>query len=546
MRRDLPHLDVTGGRWEASGMSAVAAVPPPSIPRPDHLRRLPELARRVVASSGETIVIRSPFDLAPIGEVPRSTPADVARAAERARAAQRDWATRSFAERGKVFRRFHDQVLERQEEVLDLIQLESGKARLHAYEEVADAAIVSRFYAGQAAKYLSPQSRQGLVPGLTETWEYHHPKGLVGIIAPWNYPLAMGITDAVPALLAGNAVVEKPDSQTPFSTLWALDLLVECGLPEELYSIVCGAGRELGPALFDVVDFVQFTGSTTTGRHVAAEAGRRLIGCSLELGGKNPMLVLADADIELAAAGAARGAFASAGQLCVSTERVYAHESIYDRFLARFVERTRELRLGVGLGWSYDVGTLTSEAQLATVRDHVDDAATKGAHIEQGGRPRPELGPLVFEPTILTEVSPEMKLHAEETFGPVVAVYRVAGNQEMVERANASRYGLNASIWSRDADLARRMATRLECGTVTINETYIAGWGSIEAPMGGFKDSGLGRRHGAEGILKYTEAQNVTLQRGPALAPPKGVPASAFARWFTGALRAARHLPGIR
>jgi succinate-semialdehyde dehydrogenase/glutarate-semialdehyde dehydrogenase len=518
----------------------------PVVPRPAHLDRLPELARRVAASSDATLEVRSPFDLEPVGTVPRSTPEDVLAAAARARGAQEAWAATSFAERARIFLRFHDAVLDRQDEGLDLIQLESGKARMHAHEEIADAAIVARFYAHQAERLLAPRSRQGFVPGLTETVEYHHPKGLVGIVAPWNYPLSMGVTDAIPALLAGNAVLEKPDSQTPLSTLWALDLLVECGLPEELYAIVCGPGPELGPALFAAVDFVQFTGSTAVGRRVAAAAGERLIGCSLELGGKNPMLVLADADLDRAAHGAVRGSFASAGQLCVSTERLYVHESIHDRFLAAFVEATRALRLGIGLGWSYDVGSLTSEKQLAGVRAHVDDALAQGARCECGGSARPEIGPLCFEPTILTGVTPGMELYAEETFGPVVAVYPFASNHEAIERANDSRYGLNASIWARDTELARRMATRLECGTVTINECYTAGWGSIEAPMGGFKDSGLGRRHGAEGILKFTEAQNVTLQRGPAITPPRGVPASAFARWVTGALKTVKRVPGIR
>jgi succinate-semialdehyde dehydrogenase / glutarate-semialdehyde dehydrogenase len=525
---------------------ATPSLSPPAVPRPEHLRRLPELARRVVASSGERVTIRSPFDLAPIGEVPRSTAADVARAAHLARAAQRDWAGRSFAERAKILLRFHDRLLERQDEVLDLIQLESGKARMHAHEEVGDAAIVARFYAHQAEKLLAPQSRQGFVPGFTDTTEYRHPKGVVGIIAPWNYPLSMGITDALPALMAGNAVVEKPDSQTPFTTLWAVALLVECGLPEDLYGIVCGTGPELGPALFDAVDYLQFTGSTATGRHVAAEAGKRLIGCSLELGGKNAMLVLGDADLDRAVGGAVRGAFASAGQLCVSVERLYVHASIHDRFLAAFAAATRELRLGVGLGWSYDIGSLTSPKQLASVQAHVADAVAKGAHVEQGGRPRPELGPLVFEPTILSGVTPAMAVAAEETFGPVVSVYSFESNHDAIERANDSRYGLNASIWSRDTDLARRMATRIACGMVTINETYVAGWGSVEAPMGGFKDSGLGRRHGAEGILKYTESQNVSIQHGPPIVPPRGVPASAFARWVTGALKTAKRVPGIR
>jgi succinate-semialdehyde dehydrogenase/glutarate-semialdehyde dehydrogenase len=526
-------------------MTAVAH-PRPAVGRPRHLENLPHLAKLVAAEGRETIEVRSPLDLEPIGEVPRSTPADVVRAAERARVVQEDWRQRSFEERGKIFLKFHDRLLERQDEILDLIQLESGKARLHAYEEVADTAIVARFYAVHAGRFLAPAPRKGAVPGLTQTWEYRHPKGIVGIIAPWNYPLSMGVTDTIPALLAGNGVVEKPDSQTPFSTLWALDLLHECGLPAGLWQIVCGAGSKLGPALFDHSDFVQFTGSTATGRHVAQEAGQRLIGCSLELGGKNPMLVLADADLELAVAGATRGSFASAGQLCVSTERVYVHDSLYEPFLRGFAAATRELRLGTRLDWSYDVGSLASVEQLARVEAHVADAVAKGATVEAGGRRRRDLGPLVYEPTVLSGVTPEMELHSEETFGPVVSVYPVASNHEAIERANDSRYGLNASVWSRDTELARRMATRLEAGTVTINETYVAGWASTEAPMGGFKDSGLGRRHGAEGILKYTEGQNVTVQRGLPIAPPKGVPAEAFARWFTGALKAVKRVPGIR
>ena len=210
------------------------------------------------------------------------------------------------------------------------------------------------------------------------------------------------------------------------------------------------------------------------------------------------------------------------------------------------VAATSALRLGAGLGWNYDIGTLTSEKQLATVKAHVDDAVAKGARVEAGGRARPDIGPFAFEPTILTGVTPEMRLYTEETFGPVVSIYRFESNHDAIERANATRYGLNASIWSRDAELARRMATRLECGTVTVNDTYVAGWASIGSPMGGFKDSGLGRRHGAEGILKYTESQNVTVQRGAPIAPIQGMPAEVFARWFTGALKAVKRLPGIR
>ncbi len=520
-------------------------------PRSTHVstrvaKRLPELARHVPAGSSPAVPVVCPFDGRILDEIPVSDPADIPELASRARRCQEDWVQRPLRERAQVLLEFHARLLERQEEVLDLIQLESGKARYHAFEEVADTALVASFYASRAEEYLGARSRQGLVPGLTQTWELRQPKGLVAIIAPWNYPLSMGVTDALPALLAGNAVLVKPDLKTPFTFLWALDLLLECGLPSGLLVPLCGEGPTLGPALIAVADFLQFTGSTATGRIVARQAAERLIGASLELGGKNAMLILADADLDAAAAGAVRSSFASAGQLCVSTERIYVHESVYGSFLERMVARTQALRLGVGLSWDYDVGSLTSSQQLERVESHVRDARDQGARLEAGGHRRPEIGPYVFEPTILTGVTAQMQLCAEETFGPVVAVYPFRSNHEAIERANASRYGLNATIYSKDTDLARRMAARLACGTVTINDTYAAGWASLEAPMGGFKDSGLGRRHGEEGILKYTEAQNVTVQRGLPIAPVEGVPSEVFARWFTRALRALRWIPGLR
>lgn len=519
---------------------------PPSVFLPAALpERLARLVQRVPRSGTGTRAVLTPFDHRPLGSVPLSEPADVRAAAIRARRVQEDWAQRPLRERAKVLLEFHDRILDRQAEVLDLIQLENGKARYHAFEEVADAALVARFYGSRAEEYLAPKSRQGFIPGFTQTWEVVHPKGLIGIISPWNYPLSMGITDALPALLAGNGVLIKPDLQTPFTLLWALDLLVECGLPEGLMVPCCGEGPILGPEIIAHCDFLQFTGSTATGRLVAQQAASRLIGASLELGGKNPMLVLADADLDAAVSGAVRSSFASAGQLCVSTERIYVHESLYPAFLERMIAATRALRLGVGLGWDYDVGTLTSAAQLERVERHVQDAVARGAQVQTGGNRRPDIGPFVYEPTILTGVRDGMELFSAETFGPVVAIYPVASNHEAIERANDSPYGLNATIYSRDVELARRTAARLACGTVTINDTYAAGWASLEAPMGGFKDSGLGRRHGAEGILKFTESQNITLQRGMPVAPLPNVSRELFSRWFTRALRAMRWVPRL-
>ena len=510
----------------------------------DRLRRLAALV--TTAAPRATAEIRSPLQGSRVGEVPVTTPVDVQEAVRRARKAQQEWAHRSIAERAAIFIRFHDLIIERQDEVLDLIQIEAGKARKHAFEEVADTAIVARYYAHHAEKHLAPKRRQGALPGLTVTWEHHHPVGVVGIIAPLNYPLSMAVTDAIPALIAGNAVVLKPDQKTPFTALWVIALLREAGLPADLFQVVTGEGTELGTPLIEGSDALHFTGSTATGRKVARQAAERLIHCSLELGGKNAMVVLADADLEAAVAGAIRGCFSSAGQLCISIERMYVHETIYHRFVERFVEETRALRLGTGLDWETDMGALISTEHLAKVDGHVRDAVEKGATVLAGGRPRPDLGPCVYEPTLLADVTEEMTLFAEETFGPVVALYSFESVNDVVERVNASRYGLNASVWTRDLDLGHRVGMRLQCGTVNVNEAYAAAWASVDAPMGGFKDSGLGRRHGAEGILKYTEAQTVAIQRMHPIAAPAGVADEAFSRAMSTTLKALRRIPGLR
>jgi succinate-semialdehyde dehydrogenase/glutarate-semialdehyde dehydrogenase len=504
------------------------------------------LARRVTSAASSTFPVHAPATGRLIGEVPAGTPDDVREAVRRARKAQEDWVHRTVEERAEPILRFHDLIIERQDEILDLIQLESGKARKHAFEEVADTAIVARYYAFSAGDHLAPRRRQGALPGITVAWEHHQPLGVVGIIAPWNYPLSLAVTDAIPALLAGNAVVLKPDRQTPFTALWAVDLLIEAGLPVDLFQVVTGEGAVLGTPLIEACDFLAFTGSTATGRKVARQAGERLIGCALELGGKNPMIVLADADLEAAVAGAVRGCFSSAGQLCISIERLYVHDALYHRFLDRFIAETKALRLGAGLDWDSDMGCLISAAHLAKVDAHVRDAVAKGAHVRTGGRPRPDLGPTFYEPTILTGVTPEMALFSEETFGPVVAVQRFESVHEAVELANATEYGLNASLWTADTELGHRVAARLRAGTVNVNEAYAAAWASVDAPMGGMKDSGLGRRHGAEGILKYTEAQTIAIQRGMALAAPAGVADEVFSRAMSVTLKALRRIPGLR
>jgi acyl-CoA reductase-like NAD-dependent aldehyde dehydrogenase len=280
-----------------------------------------------------------------------------------------------------------------------------------------------------------------------------------------------------------------------------------------------------------------FTGSTRTGRLVARQASERLIGCSLELGGKNPMIVLSDAGVSSAVDGAIRGCFAGAGQVCVSIERIYVHESLYPHFVSLFAERARELKLGAALDYSVDMGSLTTERQLHTAEEHVADALANGATLVTGGKRRPELGPLFYEPTILTGVRPGMKVFAEETFGPVVSVYSFASDVEAIQKANETPYGLNASIWTSNARRGRELAGRILAGSVNVNESYAAVWGSVDSPIGGWKDSGLGARHGAEGILKFTRMKTIAVQRLLPIGPARRMDAGLHARWMTRLVR---------
>jgi succinate-semialdehyde dehydrogenase/glutarate-semialdehyde dehydrogenase len=488
----------------------------PSLPR-ELVERLTNAI--VTGATPPTVTTYAPFTGEAVVDLPQSMPGDVRLAFDRARAAREAWAVRPLRERVAVLRRMHGLLLDRRNQLMDLIQIETGKSRLHAFDEILDAVTVARHYTRAAHGYLRPRRRTGALPVLTRTLETRVAKGAVGVITPWNYPLALAADDILPALVAGNAVVHKPDTQTALTSLRLRELAVQAGLPADVWQVVIGDGPVVGPAVVDNADYVAFTGSTRTGRQVAQQAAMRLIGCSLELGGKNAMIVLDDANLDDAVAGAVRGCYASAGQLCVSIERLYVHYSLIDDFTQRFLTEVKALRLGSGLDYSADMGSLASTKQLETVTMHVEDAKAKGAKVLAGGRRRPDIGPLFYEPTVLGNVRQAMTVFGEETFGPVVSVYEFRNESDVLAAANDTPYGLNASVWTRDGKRAKEMAHRLRAGSVNVNEAYAATYGTAGAPMGGMGQSGIGRRHGADGILRYTDAQTIAYQRMLPVAP---------------------------
>jgi succinate-semialdehyde dehydrogenase/glutarate-semialdehyde dehydrogenase len=500
------------------------------------------LTSHIVAGGADTTTISAPFTGEPLATLPVSKAGDVRTAYERARKAQQAWAALPVRERVKPFLRLSEALVDRREEILDVIQLETGKARRHALEEFLDVALCSLYYARRAEKLLKPRRRQGMMPGVTRVQELRHPKGVVALISPWNYPFALGASDIAPALMAGNAVIHKPDTQTCLSSLWVLDLLVSLGLPKDIWQVVVGDPAEIGDPLVESADYVSFTGSTRAGRAITEKVAPRLISYSMELGGKNPMIVLDDADVERTARGAVRACFTNAGQLCISIERMYVHEDIYDRFVPAFVEQVTNMRLGTDLTFDAEMGSLTFPRQLEVVSHHVDQAVKEGATVLAGGKARPDIGPLFYEPTVLTDVTTDMDLCGNETFGPVVSIYKFRSEDEVVATANDTSYGLNASIWTKNVARGRRLAARIQAGTVNINDGYGAAYASYDAPMGGFKQSGVGRRHGSEGMLKFTEVQTVASQHFMDLEPPGNLSYDKFADLMASGIKAMKRL----
>lgn len=467
----------------------------------------PEGARR-------RLQLLSPADRKVIGEIECMSEGDVQEALARSRAAQPAWAALSFKERGAYVLRALDHLIENQDEFIDVALGETPKTRNEALMMDIFAGCDSlHFYARQAEKLLRPErkSLHGMVAIGKKCTVYYKPLGVVGVISPWNGPFILSLNPTVQALMAGNAVLLKPSSATPFSGGLVGRLFEAAGLPEGVLTVLQGDSRT-GQALLDCgVDKISFTGSEEVGRHVARCCAERFIPCTLELGGKNAMIVCADADLDRAAAGGVVGNFFNAGQYCGGIERIYVVESVADAFIEKVVAIASKLRQAKE--GEFDVGALYTEAQFEIVKEHVEDARAKGARVLCGGRPNPELKDgLYYEPTVLTDVTTEMKCLSEETFGPLMNIVRVPDEEEAIRLANDSNYGLTASVWTRDVKRGVAIARRIDTGNVDVND-FPQTYGSAEVPFGGRKASGIGQVNGATGLRGYCHALPVQVDR---------------------------------
>jgi acyl-CoA reductase-like NAD-dependent aldehyde dehydrogenase len=455
----------------------------------------------------------------------------VAEMALRGRAAQPAWEALGFDGRGRILRRAQRWLLDNTDRVIETIVSETGKAWEDAYAaELAYGVSAFGFWAKEAPRYLADErvrSASVFVKGKRLVLRYR-PLGLVGVIGPWNYPLTNSFGDCIPALAAGNSVILKPSEVTPLTSLVLAEGLRECGLPPDVFQVATGRGPT-GEALVDAVDMIMFTGSTETGRKVMARAARTLTPVSLELGGKDPMIVLSDADLERAANAAVYYSMLNTGQTCISIERVYVEAPVYDQFLARVTEKARALRHGVPGGpGTVEVGAMTHGPQVDVVQRHVDDARTKGARVLVGGSRGGRAGQW-FEPTVLADVDHDMAIMREETFGPTLPIMRVADADEAVRLANDSPYGLGASVFSGDVARGEAIARRLETGSACVNDALV-NYYALELPMGGAKASGMGYRHGPGGIRKFTQHQALLVSR---IHPRRDIHMYPYRAWST-------------
>jgi acyl-CoA reductase-like NAD-dependent aldehyde dehydrogenase len=460
-----------------------------------------------------TIEVFNPATHDKIADVPITTPDDVSHAVGRARLAFQAWRRLSVAQRARYLYEARDWIVDHQDHVIDIICSETGKPRTEALvAEVFYCCDLLGFYAKNSERYLKDETRSPHLLKNKRTVVVYQPLGVVGVISPWNYPFTLTMGDVVPALMAGNAVLVKPSEYTPLSGVLVSRIFREVGVPENLVQTLCGYG-ETGAALVDYCDGIAFTGSVATGKKVAARAAQRLVPVLLELGGKDPMIVLKEADLERAANACVWGALSNSGQMCMSVERVYVEAPIYDEFVKKVVEKVNALRQGIEKDCGeVDIGSMTMPRQIEVVERHVRDAIEKGAQVLIGGHRHPQHGGLFYEPTVLVNVDHSMQIMREETFGPVIPIMKVHSAQEALQWANDSIYGLAASVFTKNKQLGEQMARRLEAGNVCVNDC-ITNFAILEVPYGGAKQSGLGRRHGEWGVRQFTYPQTIVVDR---------------------------------
>jgi len=468
-------------------------------------------ARKIASVNPATGEVLREFECAGEGEVETVV--------ARARAAHASWADLGLRRRIAVLREFQAKLYSKKSEVAAAITREVGKPLVEALvTEVLVVLDAARFLIDNAWGLLrdEPVPHGNLVTKLKSGWLVREPHGVIAIISPWNYPFSIPATETLAALVAGNAVVLKPSELTPLVALELASLLHAAGVPKDVFQVVVGEGPAGAALLRSPIDKLVFTGSVATGKRIAAAAAERLLPVVLELGGKDPMLVLDDADVDVASSAAVWGAFVNAGQACLSVERCYVHRSLYESFAKACAEKTKQLRVGNGMDAHTDVGPMIQERQVRIVESHVEDAKARGARVLAGGTRLPELGVNFYAPTVLADVTHDMRIMREETFGPVLPVMACADDDEAVRLANDSEYGLAASVWTRDSKRGERLARRIHAGTVMVNDV-ITCFGISEAPHGGVKASGVGRTHGRFGLDEMVRVKYLDMDRMPGM-----------------------------
>ncbi len=459
----------------------------------------------------DNIAVFNPATGEELWTVPVATREDVQRAVAECRQAQTQWAALSYTQRGKMLVRFRDHLIDCKDEIANTLSGETGKPKSEVFSaELFYTCDAIGFWAKQSARLLADCEQRLHLFKNKRAYSTYKPRGVIGMITPWNFPLILTIGEAIPALMAGNGVVIKPSEVTPLTAQLGCRLGEEAGLPPGLLSCVTGYGQT-GSDLIDFVDMVSFTGSVETGRRIQIKCAEQLKPTTMELGGNDPAIVCADADLERAANGIVWGSMVNSGQVCLSIERAYVHEKIYDKFVEMVVDRLGKLKQGMPDDGA-DIGSMTFAPQLDKVERHVEEAKRKGARVLAGGKRPADRDGLWFTPTLLVDVTADMEVMREETFGPVIAIQKVKDDAEALRLANDSRYGLSASVWSRDKRGAMNIARRIEAGAVCVND-HMVHMLIPEIPMGGIKESGIGRRHGAEGITKYCVQQSIIIDR---------------------------------